>query len=139
EHDRARVTGNSAAIPTRMCEADPFAGLRGSRCSARVDERRNPGRDLVRQRTNDRDGEENCKAAANRLRKIRRVPFERFPLRPRSARARRPSNASFETKHPPPAVFQESLSFTQARLLNLILREKSRELSSFHLPVTNWR
>jgi hypothetical protein len=72
---------------------------------------------------NNRGGEENCKAVANRLRKIRRVPAERSPLIPARARAKPQSNASFETKHRPPAAFQELLSFTQRRLLNATLRE----------------
>jgi hypothetical protein len=60
-----------------------------------------------------RDGEENCKAAANRLRKILRAPVERIPLTPFPLRVKRPSNASFETMHRPPATFPGLLSFTQ--------------------------
>jgi hypothetical protein len=83
---------------------------------------------------NDRGGEENCKAAANKLRKIPRAPAERIPLNPPRAHVKRRSNASFETKHRLPVAFPGSLSFTQGRLPNLILREKSRELFFFFLP-----
>jgi len=108
------------------CEGDPFADPRGLMCVAQADGRRTLGRDPVHQRMNDRGGEENCKAAANRLRKTRRVPAGRIPLSPLPARAKRRSNASFETKHRPPAVFPGSLSFTKRRLSNAILREQNR-------------
>jgi hypothetical protein len=62
-----------------------------------------------------RGGEENCKAAASTPHKIRTAPGERIPLTPFPARAKRPSNASFETKHRPPAAFPGLLSFTQGR------------------------
>jgi len=75
---------------------------------------------------NDRDGEENCKAAANRLRKIRRAPAEQIPLTPPPAHAKPRSNASFETKHRPPAAFPELLSFTERRPMSAILRELNR-------------
>jgi hypothetical protein len=49
-------------------------------------------------------------------------------LNPPRAHGTRPSNASFETKHHPPAAFPGSLSFTEGRRTNVILREKSRKL-----------
>jgi len=64
-------------------------------------------------------------------RKIRIAPGGRIPLTPSLARAKRQSNASFETTHRPPVAFPGSLSFTQGRLLNLILRENSRTVSSY--------
>src|SRR5437660_10792768 len=60
-----------------------------------------------------RGGEENCKAVANRLRKIRRVPAERIPLTPSPEHAKRRSNASCETKHRAPAAFRELPSWLQ--------------------------
>src|SRR5205823_8498387 len=98
-------------------------------CFAQGGERRNLGRGPVRQRMNDRGGEENCKAVANRLRKIQRVPAERIPLTPSRAHATPQSNASFETKHRPPAAFPEWLSFTKRRSTNVILREQNRASS----------
>ena len=77
----------------------------------------------MHQRMNDRGGEENCKAAANRLRKIRRVPPDRILLTRPPAHAKPRSNASFETKHRPPAAFPELPSFTKGRAMNVILRE----------------
>ena len=62
---------------------------------------------------NDRDGEENYKAVANKLRKIRIVPGERIPLTPARAHATPRSNASFEMKHRPPAAFRELSSWLQ--------------------------
>jgi len=89
-----------------MCGADPSGDPPGSMCFARVVERKNLGPGPAHQRRNDRGGEENCKAAANTLRKIRTVPAERNPLN-RVLRHEIPrSNASFETKHRPPAEFQ---------------------------------
>jgi hypothetical protein len=92
-------------------------------CFAQADVRKNLGRGPVHQRMNNRGGGENCKAVANRLRKIRRVPAGQIPLIPARAHAIPRSNASFETKHRPPAAFQELLSFTQRRPMNVILRE----------------
>ena len=94
-------------MSAETCEAGPFPGPHGSKCFAQADKRKNFGPDPVRQQMDTRGGEENCKAAANRLRKIRRVPAERIPLIRSPAHARRPSSASFETKHRPPAAFRE--------------------------------
>src|SRR5204863_601335 len=110
-------------IPTGMCEADAFADPRGSVCFAQADGRRNPGRDPVHQRMKNRGDEENCKAAANRIRKIPRAPAERIPLGPPRAHATPRSNASFETKHRPPAAFRELPSFMKCSLIKVILRE----------------
>ncbi|PYK11616.1 MAG: hypothetical protein DME65_06820 [Verrucomicrobia bacterium] len=62
-----------------------------------------------------RGGEQNCKAAANKLRKIPRAPVERKRPLPRDWHAKQRSNASFETKHLPLAVFPELLSFAKRR------------------------
>jgi hypothetical protein len=61
-----------------------------------------------------RDAEENCKAVANTLRKIRKVPGERNPPTPSPEHATPRSNASFETKHRPLAAFQELPSWLQS-------------------------
>src|SRR5436190_2104972 len=82
-----------------------------------------PGQDPAHQRMNNRGGEESYKAVANRVRKIRKAPAERIPLSPPRAHATPRSNASFETKHRPPAAFRELPSFTDGRLINVILRE----------------
>src|SRR5438093_12961940 len=103
-------------------------------CFPQAGGRRNLGRGPVRQRMNDRGGEQKCKAMANRLRKIRRVPAERILLTPSRAHATPQSNASFETKHRPPAAFPELLSFTQRRATNVTLRELNRARSSSFLP-----
>src|SRR4029077_10404089 len=101
------------AIPAGTCEADPFPDQRGSKCFAQVNRRRNFERDPAHQRTDNRGGEESYTAAANRLRKIRRAPAARIPLTPARAHATPRSNASFETKHRPPAAFQELPSWLQ--------------------------
>src|SRR5436309_14242272 len=95
------------------CEADPFADPRGSMCVAQADGRRTLGQDPAHQQMDNRGGEENCRAAANKLRKIRRAPLERIRLNPCREHAIPRSNASFETKHPPPAAFQELPSWLQ--------------------------
>src|SRR5690242_15956641 len=60
-----------------------------------------------------RGDEENCRAVANRLHKIRRALAWRIPPNPAPGHAILRSNASFETKHRPPAVFQELPSWLQ--------------------------
>src|SRR6516162_859655 len=89
------------------CEADPFADPRGSTCFAREERRKNLAPSPAHQRTDNRGDEENCKAVASKLRKIQRAPRERIPPTPSRAHAIPQSNASFETKHPPPAAFPE--------------------------------
>ena len=97
-----------------MCGADPSGGLPCSTCFARAVERKNLEPNLAHQRRNDRGGEENCKAAANTLRKIRKAPGEqRLLIRvPRHETPR--SNASFETTHRLPAAFQGLLSWEKS-------------------------
>lgn len=97
-----------------MCGAAPSADPRYSMCFAGADGRKNPGPSLAHQRRNDRGAEENCKAAANTLRKIRKAPVERRPQFrvPRHETPR--SNASFETKHRLPAAFLGLPSWEQS-------------------------
>src|SRR4030095_15284813 len=97
-----------------MCGAGPSGDPPGSTCFARAVGRKNLELSPAHQPRNDRDGEENCKAAANTLRKIRKVPAEKRPLIrvPRHETPR--SNASFETPHPPPAKFQGLPSWEQS-------------------------
>ena len=97
-----------------MCGAGPTADPRGSICFARADGRKNPGPGLAHQRRNDRGGEENCKAAANTLRKIRKGPAEPKPLLQLPRHEALPSNASFETTHRLPAAFQGLLSWEKS-------------------------
>jgi len=66
------------------------------------------------QRRNDRGAEENCKAAANTLRKIRKAPGEKRSLNRVLRRETPRSNASFETKHRLPAEFQGLPSWGQS-------------------------
>src|SRR5256712_4434795 len=94
-------------------EGDPFADPRGLICVAQADGRRTLGRDPAHQQMDNRGGGENCRAAANKLRKIRRAPVERIPPTPCREHATPQSNASFETKHRPPAAFQELPSWLQ--------------------------
>jgi hypothetical protein len=68
----------------------------------------------VNQLMNSRGGVQNYKAAANRFRKIATVPREQNPVIPSHERAKRPSNASFETKHRLPAMFRGSPSWHEA-------------------------
>src|SRR5689334_10501719 len=97
-----------------MCGGDPSGGPPCSTCFARAVERKNLELNLAHQRTNDHDGEENCKAAANTLRKIQPTPAGQRPLNrvPRHDAPR--SNASFETQHRPPAEFLGLPSWEQS-------------------------
>jgi hypothetical protein len=97
-----------------MCGADPSGDPHGSTCFARADEQKNLGPGPVHQRRNDRGAEENCKAAANTLHKVRKAPAGRRPLNQVLQHGIRRSNASFETKHRPPAEFPELLSWEQS-------------------------
>src|SRR5258708_21206801 len=99
-----------------MCGAYLSGDPRGSMCFARADGRKNLGPGPAHQRRNDRGAEENCKAAANTLRKIRKAPGEPRPLNrvPRHEIPR--SNASFETKHRLPVEFPELPSWEQSVL-----------------------
>src|SRR5882724_2597661 len=97
-----------------MCGADPSGDPRGSMCFARADERKNLAPSPAHQRRNDRGAEENCKAAANTLRKIRKAPGERRPPIRVPRRETPRSNASFETKHRPPAEFLGLPSWEQS-------------------------
>src|SRR5438067_11885618 len=97
-----------------MCGADPSGDPRGSMCFARAEERKNLGPGPAHQRRNDRGAEENCKAAANTLRKIRIAPGERRPLNRVPERETRRSNASCETKHRLPAELQGLPSWGQS-------------------------
>src|SRR6516162_212885 len=96
-----------------MCGADPSVDLPCSTCFARAVERKNLELNLERQRRNDHDGEENCKAAANTLRKIRPTPSEQRPLNRVAGHETPPSSASFETQHHPPVEFQGLPSWEQ--------------------------
>src|SRR5262249_3926000 len=96
------------------CEAGPSGDLPGSTCFARAVERKSPGPGPGRQRRNDRGDEENCKAAANTLRKNRKGPAEPRVLSRVPRHETPPSNASFETKHRPPAKFLGSPSWEQS-------------------------
>src|SRR5262245_2056789 len=97
-----------------MCGAGPSGDPPDSTCFARAVERRNLELGLGHQRRNDPDGEENCKAVANTLRKIQTAPAEQRPPNrvPRHETPR--SSASFETQHRPPAEFQGLLSWEQS-------------------------
>src|SRR5207244_10538590 len=81
---------------------------------ASAEEPKNRGPDAAHQRRNDRDTEENCKAAANTLRKIRKAPGEKRSLNRVPRRETTRSNASFETKHRLPAEFQGLPSWGQS-------------------------
>ena len=73
------VEKSSPETAEETCEADPSGDPPGLMCFAPVDEQKNPGPGPVHQQRNDRGDEENCKAAANTLRKIRKAPGARRP------------------------------------------------------------
>src|SRR3954447_13572355 len=97
-----------------MCEAGPSDDPRGSMCFAQADGQKNPAPGPVHQLKNDRDVGENYKAAANMRRKIQRAPVELRHASRAPPHETPPSNASFETKHRPPAKFPELLSWGES-------------------------
>src|SRR5215471_18228529 len=89
-----------------MYEADLFADPRGSTCFAREDGQKSLGPSPAHQQRDGRDVEEKCRAAANKLHKIRKARTAKRAQHRSPRHATRQSNASFETKHRLPAVFQ---------------------------------
>ena len=68
----------------------------------------------MHQQMKNRGDEENCKAAASRLRKTRRAPAWPIPLSLAPEHAKQRSNASFETMHHPLEAFPELPSWLQS-------------------------
>ena len=100
-------------------------------CFARAIERKNPGPDPAHPPMSIRGDEENCKAAASTLRKIRTTPDERRPLNRIPRREIPPSSASFETRHRPLAEFpglpswEQSVAYRVRFCENKIARQSS--------------
>ena len=82
---------------------------------------------------NGRGSEEKCKVVANRLHKILRAHDAPTPLNPPPVHATPRSNASFETKHRPPATFQESLSYHNKVIQRLCVSQNKFALAAVGL------
>ncbi len=93
-------------------------GRRGSTCFVQADEQKNLEQDPALQVTRVRDGAKTRKAAASRLRRNSKAPFELISPTEFVERAELKSSASFETQLLLPAMFQVSVSYLM-RLLSL--------------------
>src|SRR5438034_8927999 len=102
------------AKPLHQCDSDIIAYQIWSAYYSQAEAIRNFERHPESKRMKSRGDEENCKHAANMLRKNRRGPAWPIPLSPAPEHATQRSNASFETKHRPPAVFPELPSWPQS-------------------------
>ena len=84
--------------------------LRDSTYFVRADGRKNLGQDPALQVTRVRDGAKTRKAAASRLRRNSKAPFELISPTEFVERAKPESSASIETPLRPPAMFRVSVS-----------------------------
>src|SRR3954452_23986163 len=96
-----------------MCEGDPFPDRRDLTCFVQADEQKNLEQDPALQLTRVRDGAKTRKAAASRLRRNSKAPFEMISPTEFPERAELKSSASFETQLLLPAMFQVSVSWVE--------------------------
>src|SRR5260370_6776895 len=94
-----------------MCGAGLSPDGRDSTCFVQADEQKNLEQDLVLQVTRVRDGARTRKAAASRLRRNSKAPFELISPTEFVERAELKSSASFESQLLLPAMFQVSVSW----------------------------
>src|SRR5438094_3206678 len=109
-HDHIRCTRNSAVSRAEMCGAGLSPDLRDSTCFAQAGGQKNLGQDPALREKRDPDGAKTRKAAASRLRRNSKAPFELISQSEFVERAEPESNASIETPLRPPAMFRVSVS-----------------------------
>src|SRR5260370_498352 len=97
-----------------MCEAGLFADPRGSTWFAREAGRKSFGPNPAHQQRDGRGAEEKCRAAANKLHKIRKARSARRARNRLPRHATRRSSASFETKRRLPSMFQGLPSWVES-------------------------
>src|SRR3954471_20288908 len=115
-----------------MCEGDLFPDRRDLTFFVRADEQKNLEQDPALQVTRVRDGAETHKAAANRLRRNSKAPFELIPRTEFVGRAEPQSSGSFESQLLLPAMFQVSVSWVEIPFVGdgIRISNASRILSS---------
>src|SRR4029077_18409055 len=111
-----------AVSRAEMCEDDPSPDLRDSTYFVQANEQKNLGQDPALQVTRVRDGAKTRKAAANRLRRNSKAPFELMSLTEFLGRAGQGSSASFETQLLLPAMFQVSVSWVEIPFIGCGIR-----------------
>src|SRR4051794_19510064 len=94
-----------------MSEGDLFPDRRDLTCFVQADEQKNLEQDPALQVTRARDGAKTRKAAASRLRRNSKAPFERISPTEFVERAELQSSASSESQLLLPAMFQVSVSW----------------------------
>src|SRR5438046_1931313 len=110
DSDRTRCTKNSAASRAEMYGGGLSPYLRDSTYFFQGDGRKNLGRDPALRETRVRDGAKTRKAAASRLRRNSKAPFELISRTEFVERAELKSSASSETQLLLPAMFRVSVS-----------------------------
>ena len=93
-----------------MYEGGPFPDRRDLTCFVQADEQKNLGQDPALQVTRVRDGAKTRKAAASRLRRNSKAPFELISPTEFVERAEPGSSVSSETQLLLPAMFPVSVS-----------------------------
>src|SRR5258707_15172352 len=96
-----------------MCGAGLSPDRRDLTCFAQADEQKNLGQDPALQVTRVRDGAKTRKAAASRLRRNSKAPFELISPTEFVERAELESSASFEIQLLLLAMFQVSVSWIE--------------------------
>src|SRR5882724_4093950 len=96
-----------------MCGDGPFPGRRDLMCFVQGDGRKNLGQDPALQVKRVRDGAKTRKAAASRLRRNSKAPFELLSPTEFVERAELKSSASFESQLLLLAMFQVSVSWVE--------------------------
>src|SRR5438874_8120687 len=96
-----------------MCGGGPSPDRRDLTCVVRADGRKNLGQDPALRVTRVRDGAKTRKAAASRLRRNSKAPFDLISPTEFVERAELKSSASSETQLLLPAMFQVSVSWVE--------------------------
>jgi hypothetical protein len=101
-----------------MCEAVPSPDRRDLTCFVQADEQKNLEQDLVLRAKRDRGVAERHTAAASRLRRNSKAPFELISPTEFVERAELKSSASSENQLLLLAMFQVSVSWVEIRFVN---------------------
>src|SRR5438552_17206589 len=105
-----------------MCGAGPSPDRRDLTCFVQADEQKNLEQDPALQVTRVRDGAKTRKAAASRLRRNSKAPFELISPTEFVERVELKSSASFESQLLLPATFQVSVSWVEIPFVNCSIR-----------------
>src|SRR5260221_13506640 len=105
-----------------MCGAGPSPDRRDLTCFAQVDGQKNLGPDPALQETRVRGVARTRKAAASRLRRNSKAPFELISPTEFVERPEPKSSASFESQLLLPAMFQVSVSWIQIPFIGCGIR-----------------